>query len=302
MNIYDLERKFGKFAIPNLSLYIVCTYALGYVIELALPGAYELITLNPYEVIHNLQIWRIFTWLLIPPYSFGIFTIINIFFIYSIGRLLERIWGSFRYTFFVFSGVLFVLVGAFLIYVFGGMLLHLPAEVMGKYISNCTSTYYINVSVIMAFAMTVPDMQVRFMFIIPIKMKVLAYIEAAFILLDIFQYLGAYKIYAIVPCGIIILSVLNFIILMVMNKRLRNPSGPVFKSNSPFKTRSGPKEYKGFSVHKGDYDPESRPMHKCAVCGVTEKDAPNITFRYCSKCKGSFEYCEDHIFTHTHVE
>ena len=298
MNIYDLERKFGKFAIPNLSLYIVCMYALGYVIELALPDAYQMITLNPHEVIHSLQVWRIFTWLLIPPYSFGIFTLINIFFIYSIGRILERIWGSFRYTFFVFSGVLFVLLGAFVLYAVGVPLLGIPAEVMGKYISNCTSTYYINVSVIMAFAMTVPDMQVRFMFFIPIRMKVLAYIEAAFILWDMVSYVMSFRIYSIVPNAIIILSVLNFIILMVMNRKGRRSTGPVFKSN----TAAKPKSYKGFAVHKGDYDPESRPMHKCAVCGVTEKDAPDITFRYCSKCKGSFEYCEDHLFTHTHVE
>ena len=297
MNIYDLERKFGKFAIPNLSLYIVCMYALGYVIEIALPGAYQMITLNPHAIIHNLQLWRIFTWLLIPPYAFGIFTIINIFFIYSIGRILERIWGSFRYTFYVFSGIIFVLIGAFVLYGVGGLLLHIPADAMGQYISNCTSTYYINVSVIMAFAMTVPDMQVRFMFIIPIRMKVLAYIEAAFILWDMASYVMSFKIYSIVPNAIIILSVLNFIILMVMNRRGRRPSGPVFKSNTP-----KPKSYKGFSVHKGAYDPESRPMHKCAVCGVTEKDAPDMTFRYCSKCKGSFEYCEDHLFTHTHVE
>ena len=40
--------------------------------------------------------------------------------------------------------------------------------------------------------------------------------------------------------------------------------------------------------------------HKCAICGRTENDDPNLSFRYCSKCTGNKEYCQDHLFTHTH--
>ena len=42
--------------------------------------------------------------------------------------------------------------------------------------------------------------------------------------------------------------------------------------------------------------------HKCAICGRTEKDAPELEFRYCSKCEGNYEYCQDHLFTHEHVK
>ncbi|MFQ9748684.1 MAG: hypothetical protein ACLRYY_06955 [Anaerobutyricum soehngenii] len=42
--------------------------------------------------------------------------------------------------------------------------------------------------------------------------------------------------------------------------------------------------------------------HKCAVCGKTELDDPNLEFRYCSKCNGNYEYCNEHLFTHTHVK
>ena len=41
--------------------------------------------------------------------------------------------------------------------------------------------------------------------------------------------------------------------------------------------------------------------HRCAVCGRTELDDPNLEFRYCSRCNGDYEYCQDHLFTHTHV-
>jgi hypothetical protein len=40
--------------------------------------------------------------------------------------------------------------------------------------------------------------------------------------------------------------------------------------------------------------------HKCAVCGRTEKDDPNLEFRFCSKCNGNYEYCQDHLYTHIH--
>ena len=40
--------------------------------------------------------------------------------------------------------------------------------------------------------------------------------------------------------------------------------------------------------------------HKCVICGRTELSNPELTFRYCSKCTGNKEYCQDHLFTHTH--
>lgn len=45
---------------------------------------------------------------------------------------------------------------------------------------------------------------------------------------------------------------------------------------------------------------EKKAKHRCEVCGRTEKEVPDMMFRYCSKCEGSFEYCEDHIQNHEH--
>ena len=41
--------------------------------------------------------------------------------------------------------------------------------------------------------------------------------------------------------------------------------------------------------------------HKCAICGRTEHDGDDIEFRYCSRCVGNYEYCLEHLYTHTHV-
>ena len=42
--------------------------------------------------------------------------------------------------------------------------------------------------------------------------------------------------------------------------------------------------------------------HKCAICGRTEVDSPQMQFRFCSKCDGNYEYCEEHLYTHTHIK
>ncbi len=42
--------------------------------------------------------------------------------------------------------------------------------------------------------------------------------------------------------------------------------------------------------------------HRCAICGRTPKDNPDLEFRYCSRCKGNYEYCNDHLFSHEHVK
>ena len=43
-------------------------------------------------------------------------------------------------------------------------------------------------------------------------------------------------------------------------------------------------------------------LHKCAVCGITDADDPNMEFRYCSKCSGYYCYCMDHINNHVHIQ
>lgn len=47
---------------------------------------------------------------------------------------------------------------------------------------------------------------------------------------------------------------------------------------------------------------EKDSFHRCEVCQRTEKDDPNLEFRYCSKCDGYHEYCSDHLFSHEHIK
>ena len=170
------EKKFGKYAIKNISLMLIMCYAVGYIIQLMGGGFLDFLTLNPYRILHG-EIWRIVTWIIVPPSSFNLFTVIMLFFYYSVGTTLERTWGAYRYNLYLFSGMLFTVLGSFvalgLCYIFQGEAMAIPgnAAVVCEFYSTLFSTYYINMSILLAFAATFPDVQVMIMFVIPLKMK-----------------------------------------------------------------------------------------------------------------------------------
>ena len=112
--INKLEKKFGKYAIPNISLYLILCYGCGYLLKMINPAFLNFLSLNPYAILHG-QIWRIFTWILIPPESLSIFTVIMLFFYYSIGTSLERTWGTFYYNLYLFMGMIFTVIGSFVV-------------------------------------------------------------------------------------------------------------------------------------------------------------------------------------------
>ena len=102
MNFLDkMERKYGRYALKNLPMFIIATYVAGYVLELLTPEMLGYLTLEPYYILHG-QVWRLVTWILIPPSSLDIFTIIMLFFYFSIGQTLERTWGSFKFDVYIF--------------------------------------------------------------------------------------------------------------------------------------------------------------------------------------------------------
>ena len=174
MNWMDkLERKWGRHAVANLSRYFVLAQVIGYVVQLTAPGLMSYMNFDMGSILHG-QIWRLVSWILIPPSSLDIFTIIMLFFYYSIGTSLERAWGDFKYNVYIFSGILMTIIGSFLLY---GILYAVNGypSLMGA----AFSTYYISLSIFLGFAISFPDMQVLLYFIIPIKIKWLAYLDVA---------------------------------------------------------------------------------------------------------------------------
>ena len=271
-----MERKFGRYAIHGLMKYVVACYIIGYVLEFFAPQLYSYLTLEPYMIFHYGQVWRIVSWVLIPPPTGNIiFAVIMIVLYYQLGTALENTWGAFRFNLYIFGGVLFSILGALVLYaIYGGQ----PVSFGGSF-----STYYINMGIFLAFALCYPDMQILLYFIIPIKMKWMAIVY------------GALMVYEFVTSGwtgrvAILASILNFLIFFFATRNYQRISPKEIHRKKNFQRQM--KSARGNGVTK----------HKCAICGRTELDDPNLEFRFCSKCNGNYEYCQEHLFTHQHVK
>ncbi len=273
MNFFKrLEDRYSRYAIRNLSLIMIILYIIGYVIELFMPDIIYYLYLSPYLILHG-QIWRLISWIIIPPYSLSVWIIITLYFYYSIGTTLERTWGAFKFNVYIFSGIIFTLIAAFALYFITGME------------SYSFSTYYICMSIFLAFAVTYPDMEVLLMMIIPIKMKWLGVAYGVMIIVTMIQ--GSW-----VTRVSIFASLLNFVIYFLITRDLYRFTPHEIRRRNKFKR--GTKQINPNNANGA--------RHKCTICGRTEKDDPNLEFRFCSKCDGNYEYCQDHLFTHTHIK
>lgn len=299
-----LESRLSRYAIKNLTLILIICYGVGYLLQLVAPDLIEYFMLNPYEVIHSFQIWRIFTWILLPPDSFGFFTLLMLYFYFSLGTSLEMVWGTYRYNIYLIGGFLFTLVGSFIIYGISTLILgSFQAVIIGRAIGLVVSTYYVNMSIFLAYAATFPNTQIYIFFFIPVKVKVLGIIYAAILVYQVVSYAVSGRI---IVCMIILVSLLNFLIFFLTQRKKLKLSPGTFKGGARFKRPSGGRaastQAKTSNAASNGRQASAVTRHKCAICGQTELSNPELGFRFCSKCNGNYEYCEQHLFTHKHVE
>ncbi|MFV0363073.1 MAG: hypothetical protein ACK5LL_08295 [Suipraeoptans sp.] len=286
-----LEKKFGRFSIHNLMFYIVILYALGFVVNMINPAFYsQYLSLNPQAILSG-QVWRLVTFIITPPSDSLLFVLIALYMCYLIGRNIESVWGAFRFNLYFLSGVVFNIIAAFIVYFLTG----------SSNFSEGIGTTYISLSLFFVFASLFPDTQFLLFFIIPIKVKWLAWVQAALYAYMVLQaflpaYGGsAYGYFYRAQALAVVVSLLNFFIYFMGSRHMRGRSPKEIKRKLSYKNK----------IKKAERDAkvyEGGAKHKCAVCGRTELDSPGLEFRYCSKCKGNYEYCQDHLFTHKHVE
>lgn len=271
MNFLDkLERKFGKFAIPNLMTYVVLGNAIIFLlVSLGIGRWDDFVFYWPYVL--NGQWWRIFSFIFIPESMSLIWIIFTVMLYYYVGSALERAWGTFKFNLYYFTGVLGTLIVAI---IFG-----IPA----------TATY-INLSLFLGFATLFPDLQFMIYFIIPIKAKYMAIFYFVILGIDVIN--GGLPVLILVA-----FSLLNYFLFFgvsaIKNKRLRQ------------KGYAGQRQFKQAQrkdIQKGTKEPIKVAFHKCSVCGRTELDDPELEFRYCSSCNGHHEYCMDHLRDHEHIQ
>ena len=269
-----MERRFGRYAIRNLTMYLLAGYAIGYLLSFTMPQLLTYFTLEPALILKG-QVWRLLSWVIIPPNDNIIFVIFMMLLYYSLGNTLESYWGAFRYNVYIFSGILFTVIGAFIV---NGLI----GGITG--FGSLYSTYYINMSIFLACASIMPDYQLLLYGIIPIKMKWMAIVYAILTLYEFIVSGWAGRV-------AIFMSLLNFIIFFFSTRNFKRYSPHEIHRRQQFKSQMRqPRPGSGIT------------KHKCAICGRTELDDPNLEFRFCSKCDGNYEYCQDHLFTHKHIK
>ena len=168
--ITKLERKYGRFCIPNLINILIGGQILVYAIELFVNQYISFYLSLSRSALFAGQIWRLFTFVLVPFSGGGpLSVVLGIYFTWFVGTALEKEWGDFRYTLYFLLGM----VGTVLACLLTGV---------------TASTYCLSLSLLLAFAMLYPEVQVLLFFVIPVRVKYFGFFAAA---LWVLSFLGA---------------------------------------------------------------------------------------------------------------
>ena len=268
--------KHPRFGVNNLMLYIVFgTLAVWLIGAMDTTGMVTSALAFDAAAVLRGQVWRLVTFVFIPQSS-GLWLFLFLYFYYFVGSTLEREWGPGRFTIYYLTGMLMTVIYGFITYFVTGR-------------SYFMTSNYINLSMFFAFATLFPDNIVLLFFIIPIKMKWLAVIDALYFVYDIVANLGRLGMMSFLP----LVAILNYFLFC---------GADLFYSVLPRKRtqRRNTVDFKR-EVRKIKYETKNKNYtHKCAVCGRTDADYPDLEFRYCSRCAGYHCFCQDHINNHIH--
>ena len=263
-------RKHPNFGIPNLMKYVCIGSAVFWLLGRVNPVLLSYMRFDAGSVLHG-QVWRLVSFALYPP-SMDFLSFIAIYFYYWIGSTLEQYWGTAKFNIYFFSGILLTLLYGFVFYLLGIVNVSLTAQ-------------YVYLSMFFSFAVLFPDMEVLLFFLIPVKMKWLALVDAAFFILSV--------VTSPFPINLLpLVATLNFFVfcggalLRLLPRGTRPSKGTVNFRRESAKIRREQRQ--------------NLYTHKCAVCGRTDTDYPELEFRYCSQCVGYHCFCADHIHSHVH--
>ena len=283
----NLRRRFNRFCfehrnkgIPNLMLYISLGCALVYLMTQITqsPLLYSLLVFDRQAILHG-QIWRLISYPLTFYSSNLLLMAVALFCYYSIGRAMESIWGTLRFNLFYLTGVIMMDVYCL---IFGGT----------------ASVTYLNLSLFLSYATLFPDAQFLLFFIIPVKAWIFALFDLAIVVMDLLLYPFPYNLFSVI-------SLANYFLFFGKDVLNVLPMSWRIRAKQRFTKQSQPKP----KVIPFDAAPRSTKAaaqaaytHRCTICGRTDVSNPELEFRYCSRCKGYYCYCEDHISNHTHIQ
>ncbi|MGI8819978.1 MAG: rhomboid family intramembrane serine protease [Chthoniobacterales bacterium] len=259
MTLLDkLERRIGWIAVPGLIKVVVGFTALVYLLTYLNPQFLGILHLDP-SAVRRGEVWRLFTYVFLPvsaarPGSLlsPLWVVMALMFLWWIGERLEQSWGAFRLTLYCLVGMLGTTAAAFLFRV------------------EATNAL-LAASLFFAFAWFHPDDVIYVFFILPMKVKWLAWISAGLL---VFGFVGSSNL----ERGAILLSLANYFIFF----------GPAFFQRARNRQEVGSRRQR-FEVQSRS---ESEPLHRCATCDATEASNPNLEFRV---SRDGEEYCLEHL-------
>ena len=175
----------------------------------------------------------------------------------------------------------------------------MDGELTGE-IGGRASVSYLNLSLFLSYATLFPDSSFLLFFIIPVRAWILALFNLAIVLLGLFTSSFPYNLFPVV-------SLANY--FLFFGKDVLNVIPITWRANARRLFRKKPQGQKSRIIHfeAGSYEashatPKAPYTHRCTVCGRTDVSNPELEFRYCSRCKGYYCYCQDHINNHVHIE
>lgn len=249
------EAKFGHLAIPALLRYVAGLNAFCFLLGQLNPHFLNLLVLNSDLVLQG-QVWRLVTYIFIPAIG-GVLpgwlvAAMYIYYMIWIGDGLEEAMGAFRLTLFYALGMLGTTLAACLIEIGPG-------------------AFLLNTSLLFAFARFYPDVMIYLFYVLPVKVKWMAWITAAFLLFGFVTGGLSFQVAVAVALG-------NYLLFfgreMAQDARHRRDV-------------SHRRQRFAAATHSAD-----DALHRCAICGRTEEAAPELDFRV---ARDGEEYCAEHL-------
>jgi hypothetical protein len=258
-----LERRFGRYAPGNLTYVLVAAQLLGLLMAKAAPDKAEALPFDRHLVLAG-ELWRLVSWLAIPPSTEWIWALFGLYWLYTIGTSLESEWGAFKFFIYWLFGVVGTVATAWIA--------NVPA----------TNTTFL-MTLFLAFATQWPDYEIRVMLLVPMKVKWLAYLDGAYLVYFTFQQDGLAMLLPIVGVG-------NYLLFFgpTLIQHLRTFGRHAARAGARNQLRA---------VRAAVALPKDR---RCAICGASNQD-PEVELRVCdcAKCGGVVrDLCLEHVRNH----
>jgi membrane associated rhomboid family serine protease len=254
-----LDRSLGRYAIPNLMTYIVVGMGILWMLSTSRPEALDRLELDFYAVRRG-ELWRLLTFVLIPPRSSPFWLMVNLYFMWWVGSSLEQHWGAFKFNLYYFAGVFGALVAA--------------------YVTGAASNFWLNdASLLFAFATLFPDVEILLFFVLPVKVKWIGLVSAL-------PMIYAFATDGWVTRASILASLAGYVLFFSGHWR------------DALRGREIQVRQKARRAELDASEPVFG-HRECALCGAREADGVDIRVCTCEKCGGKPRaLCLEHARNH----